>query len=523
MEKIDKIFAGLDVSTQSIKIILINFSNHSIIYKDSISFDDDLPKYDTTNGTISNTSNKISESDPLMWIDGLNILFKRLKKETNLIPKIKSISVSGQQHGLVAIDENGNLTKSTAKLWNDNSTQDECDILTRRLGGVDKMISEIGNTQRPGYTASKILHMYRNERSSFDMTHSFLLVHNYINWFLSGGKICMEPGDASGTALFNPVKKSWSKKILNTISKELVDKLPNIKPSESSIGFIGKNLIHEYDFDKECTVGAGSGDNMFSAIGTGNIKPGIVTISLGTSGTAFTILEKPYIDPLGEVACFCDSTGNYLSLLCISNMAGGYNSFLKDNELSHNDFEQLLNKTEPGNKGKIIIPWFSGERTPDISNACPLLFGFNLGEINKESLARAILEGHILNLYQGFERMPVQPKVIYLTGGLSKSYAWCQTIANIFDCETIPVLGESAAIGAAIHAGWTWEKESGKDLKLEDISNLFIKYNDKNRCFPQLEYKDNYSMLKKLYKSVSYRIRGLETEDPFALRSDMIK
>ena len=152
----NQIFAGIDVSTQSQKLVVIDLDNDSIIYSDSINYDNDLPDYETFNGVIRNNPPGVSESDPNMWIDGLHILFKKLSKRTDIISSIKCLSVSGQQHGLVALDKEGNLAKSTSKLWNDFSTQKECDILTDKLGGKDKMIAEISNSQRTGYTASKI-------------------------------------------------------------------------------------------------------------------------------------------------------------------------------------------------------------------------------------------------------------------------------------------------------------------------------------------------------------------------------
>ena len=131
----DKIFAGLDVSTQSLKIIILNLSNSSIIYKDTVVYDKDLPDYNTSNGIIRNIDVRISESNPIMWIDALNMIFERAKIKKNLLSKIKAISVSGQQHGLVSLNSEGRLTKPTSKLWNDFSTQEECDILTNYMGG----------------------------------------------------------------------------------------------------------------------------------------------------------------------------------------------------------------------------------------------------------------------------------------------------------------------------------------------------------------------------------------------------
>ena len=119
--------------------------------------------------------------------------------------------------------------------------------------------------------------MYRNEKSYYDSTKYFLLVHNYINWYLTGGEIAMEEGDASGTGIWDPVNKKWSKKVINLISEDLINKLPVVTSSTKSIGHISNSLAHQYGFDLECRIDAGSGDNMYGAVGTGNIDKGIVT------------------------------------------------------------------------------------------------------------------------------------------------------------------------------------------------------------------------------------------------------
>jgi xylulokinase len=517
----NQFFAGIDVSTQSQKLVVIDLDIDSIIYSDSINYDNDLPDYKTFNGVIRNNPPGVSESDPNMWIDGLHILFKRLSKRTDIIFSIKCLSVSGQQHGLVALDRKGNLAKSTSKLWNDFSTQKECDILTENIGGKDRMIAEISNSQRTGYTASKIFHMQRNEIELFNNTYQFMLVHNYVNYFLTGGVFAMEEGDASGTGLWDPVKKRWSENLTSIISKDLLSKLPPVSSSTESIGSISKELVKEYGFSSTCRIDAGSGDNMYGAIGTGNIDPGILTISLGTSGTAYTIVESPFVDPTGEIACFCDSTGRYLPLLCVSNMAGGYNSFLEKNGLSHSEFEALMTYTHPGNDGNVIVPWYEGERTPDLPNASPIYFGFSYDDLTKEKVARGLIEGHVLNLYEGFSKMPIKPKEIYLTGGLSQSKVWCQMIADIFNCKATPVLGEGAALGAALHAGWIWNNENGSNETLSKIVKPFITFNEQLGCTPKDENIKVYDNLKSLYSSITMRIRGLDAKDPFELKQGL--
>ena len=136
----DRLFAGLDISTQSAKLVLLNWARGDIVYEDSLNYDLDLPKYDTKNGIIFNEDSSVSESDPLMWIEAVDVLFKRLKNKSMPTDQIKSISVSGQQHGLVALDKKGKLSRSSSKLWNDFSTQRECDLLEDSLGGRSKMI-----------------------------------------------------------------------------------------------------------------------------------------------------------------------------------------------------------------------------------------------------------------------------------------------------------------------------------------------------------------------------------------------
>lgn len=515
------LFAGIDISTQGCKLLILDTEKEKVVYVDSLNYDQDLPHYHTQEGTLTDLKEGCSESDPHMWIEAIEVLFEKLKKSKIHQEKIQCISVSGQQHGLVSLDSQGNLTRKTSKLWNDFSTIEECELLTHAVGGKNAMIKEVGNTQKTGYTAPKILHMLRHEPENFKRTHTFLVVHNYINWYLSGGVKVMEPGDTSGTALWNPKTKKWSEKVIEAIHPSLQEKLPSVQPSDRTIGVISSSLVKKFGFSPKCKIDAGSGDNMYGAVGTGNIDPGILSISLGTSGTAFTILKDLYMDPSGEIACYCDSTGNYLPLLCVSNLSNGYNTLLKKYKISHEEFTQIIHQTKPGNRGRILIPWYVGERTPDLPLASPLYFGFKLNDFKKNTLCRAVLEGHILNLYQGFKRMPVKTKEIRLTGGLSQSDAWRQAIADIFEAETIPVLGEGAALGAAIHASWVWGREEGMNRTLEDLTSAFVKLDLQAKKKPNPKAIPVYRLQKRLFQALVQRILGKKGEDPFELQHQL--
>jgi len=517
------LFAGLDVSTQSCKLVVIDLDSKEVVLVDSVNYDQDLPQYNTFNGVLKDQPEGVSESNPHMWIDAVNMVFQRLKASKINQAQIKCISVSGQQHGLVALDERGELTRPTSKLWNDFSTLEECEILAEKVGGHQTMIEEVGNTQRTGYTASKIFHMYRHELERYNKTATFFLVHNYINFYLTGGIRVMEPGDTSGMALWHPAKQQWSKKVIEAIDPHLIEKLPPVKPADQTIGNIAPHLAEKFGFDPACKIDAGSGDNMYGAIGTGNVQPGIVTISLGTSGTAYSFMEQPFIDPEGEIAAFCDATGHYLPLLCVSNLANGYNLFLKQFNLSHQQFNELLQKTAPGNNGRLLIPWYSGERTPDLPQAAPLYFGFALSDFTLEILARAVLEGAVLNLYDGFQRLPIKTTQIRVTGGLSQSDVWLQAIADIFEAETLLVKGEGAALGAAIHAAWVWLKENGRPVELKKLTDQFVELDESRFKKPIQQNVEIYRLQKQLFHALSRRLRNLPADDPFQLRQRIVK
>ncbi len=514
----NKLFLGIDVSTQGCKVLCIDPALSKKIYLDGLNYDKDLPGYNTLNGAARNSNAALSESNPMMWLEALQILFQRMKQQNFPMQEIAAISVSGQQHGLVTLDASGNLTRPLSKLWNDFSTSEECDILTEKIGGIEKMIEAVGNSKRPGYTAGKIFHMFRHEPAAAEQTSTFFLVHNFINWYLTGGKDggvrAMEPGDVSGMALRHPGSNEWSREVCNAISPTLISKLPPVYPADQAIGKISAALVEAFGFSPDCQIDAGCGDNMYGAIGTGNIAPGIVTISLGTSGTAYTIFEDPYADPDGEIAAFCDSTGKYLPLLCVSNLANGYNQIIRQFALTHQTFSDVINQTSPGNEGRLLFPWFMGERTPNLPFATPVYWGFQADDFTRENLCRAVLEGPILNLHDGYRKMPVAAREIRLTGGLSQSDAWCQTIADIFDCETVPVEGEGAALGAAIHAAWVYTRETENPLSLEALSEKYITIQESRRKDPVNARV--HARVKGIFREVSQRLRSANSAfDPF--------
>jgi xylulokinase len=518
-----RFFAGLDVSTQGCKLVVIDLDSEDVCHVESVTYDTDLPEFGTRDGVIQGLGEGVSESDPHMWLRAVDHLLASLRGSEVPASEIRCISVSAQQHGLVALDSGGNLARPTSKLWNDYSTAEECEILTDRVGGPEAMIEAVGNSQRPGYTAGKIFHLKRHEPEAYDRSTTLFLVHNFVNWYLTGGVAVMEPGDTSGMALWHPAKRQWSRQVIDAIDPDLLEKLPPVRRADESIGRIAAPLVERFGFSPTCKVDAGSGDNMYTALGTGIVREGLVTVSLGTSGTACCFMEEPFVDPRGEIAAYCDSTGHYLPLLCVSNLANGYNELLRLHGRSHGEFDAIIEQTSPWDGGRILVPWFGGERTPDQPWGTPVHFGFSLDSMTKENLCRAVLDGHVLNLQAGFTRMPVQVEELRLTGGLSRSAAWCQAIADVFEVEVVPVEGEGAALGAALHAAWVWLAEEGDPRPIAELVDRFVVLEHDRRREPVAENVAVYRKMKTVFRALSRRLRGLQAEDPFRLRADALR
>ena len=221
-------FVGVDNGTQSTKTIVINGEDGSIAGRATESY-----------GLIEGLPPGHKEQDPAIWIDAMSKTLKEALQEAKINPKeVKAIGISAQQHGFVPLDSDGKVIRP-AKLWNDTSTIQECNIITRRLGGMKEVISLMGNAVLPGYTAAKILWLKRHEPENYAKLATVLLPHDYLNYYLTGNRV-MEYGDASGTALMDVKTRTWSNEAIEAIDTELKERLPPIQGSDKPVGTIKK-------------------------------------------------------------------------------------------------------------------------------------------------------------------------------------------------------------------------------------------------------------------------------------------
>jgi sugar (pentulose or hexulose) kinase len=288
----------------------------------------------------------------------------------------------------------------------------------------------------------------------------------------------MEFGDASGTGLMDIKECQWNMEAIDAIDPGLKAKLPDLSHPSEPVGYLKEEIAQKFGMAR-VLVGSGGGDNMMGAVGTGNVKSGLSTLSLGTSGTISSYFPKPCVDPLGEIASMCDSTGGWLPLLCTMNVTNTTEYLKALLKLTNEDLEDLGSKAPAGAERLIFLPFIDGERVPVLPHANGVFFGLNRINFNAPHMTRAVMEGTILNVGYGFARMKslgLIPSEIRATGGGSKSKLWLQIVANILQSPVRTLKEEeAAAFGAAIQSIWNYFWYQGNRVKIEDLTEKMVK------------------------------------------------
>jgi xylulokinase len=435
---------GIDCGTQSLKTVALDGDSGQILASASKPY-----------GLIEGLPAGHAEQDPQIWWDALReTVGKVLSDLGSRKTEVGGIGISGQQHGFVPLDANHQVIRP-AKLWCDTSTTAQCDEIRTKLGGREKTIALAGNDILPGFTAPKILWLKQNEPANFAKLAHVALPHDFLNLRLTGS-LRMEFGDASGSALMDVRTRSWSRPVCDAIDQDLFSKLPPLASSLEPVGTLLPALAAEWGISSKVVVSAGGGDNMMAAIGTGNTKPGVVTASLGTSGTIFACCDKPVIDPQGEIAAFCDSADHWMPLLCTMNVTVATEAFRALFGWDHARMDAEISSVPPGADGLLFLPYLQGERTPNLPHGCGVLHGMTTSNLTPAHMARAAMEGVTLGMAYGLRRMEslgLKPSEIRLTGGGSQSPAWRQILADVFGYPVVTMeSAEGAALGAAIQA-----------------------------------------------------------------------
>ena len=495
-------FLGIDSGTQSTKALIVDESGRTV--------GQGQKAYDLIPGLGPGHK----EQHPQTWMDALAAAVRQAVTQAGIDPgHIAAMGVSGQQHGFVPLDAGGDVIRP-AKLWCDTATVAQAEKIIAAVGGPDEMIRLTGNTLPAGFTASKILYLKELEPDNYKRLAIVLLPHDYINFRLTGEKR-MEWGDASGTGLLDIRTRTFCEPVINAIDPKLRNCLPDLYSSNASCGRLTPAAADQLGLKPGIPVSAGGGDNMMGAIGTGNVRPGIVTASIGTSGTIYAFSPEPVIDPEGEIAAFCDSTGHWLPLLCIMNATVATELVKQLFSLTTGELNRRVAQVPPGAEGLMLLPYLEGERVPDVPNGSGLWFGQNRANATPAHFARAAMEGVALSMGYGLRRLKdlgIAPTEIRLTGGGGNSPVWRQIMADVFQAEVVCTRQtESAALGAAIQAAWTRHAQSGRSVELAAITDAWVGLDESTRCAPDSAHKKLYEEMQACHNALSRSVREVFT------------
>ena len=487
------VVVGVDLGTQSVKVVFYDSARRAIVGDAS----SPLNLYQGEDG--------IAEQQAHWWLDASRDAFQKVDIEVRR--SARAIAVSGQQHGFVAVDDSDEVL-APVKLWCDTSTAVECDEIMAAFGGRDACIEKVGNPIAPGYTASKVHWLKKARPNLYRKMTGILLPHDYLNLYLTGER-CMEMGDASGTGFFDVRKREWSQTMLRAIDadRDLHECLPALRSANEAVGVLRDKVAEELGLPAGIPVGIGGGDNMMGAIGTGNVRPGNVTMSLGTSGTLYAYAEEPIVDPNGNIAAFCSSTGGWLPLLCTMNCTVTTELMRSLLGADIASFESRISSAPRGADGVITLPFFNGERTPNLPNAKGCIVGLNSHNTKPENLLRSAVEGATYALKFGIDELAslgVETREIVVTGGGAKSDMWRQLVADICNAPVVVLnQDEGAAFGAALQA--LELVESGASI--EDLVDAHLTKDDSRSCEPRSaavnDYKDYYQDYQRAVEAVT--------------------
>ena len=411
-----------------------------------------------------------SEQDPQGWWQAL-VSAVRAGEPADVV----AISVGGQQHGMVVLDDDAHVVRP-AKLWNDTESASEAASLVEAIGAA-AWAHATGSVPLAAFTISKVAWLKVHEPENYARLSSVLLPHDWLTYMLCGRKVT-DRGDASGTGYWSPAEGRWRTDLLGLIDsdRDWESSLPAVLSPFEAAGLLQPVAASALGLDRsEVLVGPGTGDNMAAALGMG-LLPGDVVVSLGTSGTVYAVSDTPTSDPSGSVAGFADASGRFLPLVCKLNAMKVTDAVARLLAVDRGAFEDLVLATPAGADGTVLIPYFDGERTPNRPDATGLIAGLR-SDVSRGQLARASVEGVVCGLLDGLDALDAAGVAtdgrLFLIGGGSRSAAFRQVVADLAGRSVhVPDADEHVATGACLQAAAVWHAHRGRstDGLLSELS-----------------------------------------------------
>lgn len=445
---------GIDVGTSATKTVLFDEDGTVIA-----SASGEYPLYQPKNGW--------AEQNPEDWRDAVLATMAAVMRESGVDAEcVKGIGLSGQMHGLVMLDENGDVIRPSV-IWCDQRTGEEVEHMLRIMPR-ERWIELTANPPLTGWTAAKILWVKKHEPENFSRCRHILLPKDYIRYILTG-VFATEVSDASGMQLMDVANRCWSEEVLEALE---LDKALFAEMYESceATGTLLPEIAEKTGLTADTVVAGGAGDNAAAAVGTGIVRDGTAFTTIGTSGVVFAHSSKISIDPQGRVHTCCCAVPGAWHIMGVTQGAGLSLKWFKDQfcqdyvaaaqalgcdvyDLINQEAERVL----PGSDRLIYLPYLMGERTPHLDADCRGVF-FGLSAVHtKKHMLRAVMEGvsySLCDCNEILQQMGISVTRMMACGGGGKSPVWRQMLADLYGCEVKTVKQEEGpALGAAILAG----------------------------------------------------------------------
>jgi xylulokinase len=483
-----KLFLGLDSSTQSLSAVVIDLDARRVVYEQSLNFDRALPQYKTRNGVLPNRNPLVKHSSPLLWAEALDLMFAEMQRDGVALGEILAVSGSGQQHGSVYLNAHaagalarlnpgkslaqnlhGVFARETSPIWMDSSTAAECAEIRAKLGGLKATATATGSDTFERFTGPQIRKFYKTAPAAYAAATNIALVSSFMASLLAGKITPIDFGDGAGMNLMDIRRKTWLADALKATAPRLKSKLPPLAPSGQVIGSASSYFVKKYGLNSKAQATVWTGDNPASVIGLGLIKPGQIAVSLGTSDTFFGSMQKCRTDASGEGHVFGSPAGGYMTLICFKNGSLAREKIREQYGIADwKAFGEKLRRTQPGNGGGILLPWFEAEIVPRVNR--PGVHRFDLDERDAAANCRAIFEAQMLSMRLHSRWMKVSPEQIFATGGASNDAALLQVMADVMNCRVRRIeVSKSAALGAALTAAHGWFTAAGKKPRWEKL------------------------------------------------------
>jgi len=439
------LFLGIDVSTTGSKALLVDSSGLVVAAASC-----EHPIY---------TPHPLwSEQEPRDWQRSTQVSVRQALAQVGVSGSdVRAVGLTGQMHGLALLDANGQVLRP-AILWNDQRTAEECQEITDLLG-FDRMLALTGNKALTGFTAPKILWVRKHEPEVYSRAAHILLPKDYVRFCLTG-EYAMDKADGSGTILFDLKKRDWSREVLAALQIPAAWLPPTFEGPEVA-GVISVEGAEQTGLRAGTPVVGGGGDQAAQAIGVGAVTPGIVALTLGTSGVVFASTPGPLIEPQGRLHAFCHAAPETWHLMGVMLSAAGSLRWYRDvfsPGISYDDLLAPAASIPAGSEGLLFLPYLTGERTPHPDPLARAAFVGLTVRHGMAHLTRSVLEGVAFGLRDSMELIRSaglgEIRQVRLSGGGARSPLWRQILADVMATEMVTVnTTEGAAYGAALLAG----------------------------------------------------------------------